>query len=112
MALAATLIANQRASRGPRWWKTLAGVGLVVACIWAIYDAEYLTWTPVGAAAIEGAQGRYGLPLIPFLAVLLPRFRLSLGDSVRVLLTLPAIAAGAVGLVAMPAIVLFAYYIR
>lgn len=111
-ALMATMFARRAAAPGPRWWTVAAMLGLVTLCIFAIYDAEYLIWTPVGAAAIEGVQGRYALPLLPFQAVLLPRFRLGAGDALRALLTLPAVAAGAVGLVAMPAIVLFAYYIR
>jgi uncharacterized membrane protein len=29
----------------------------------AIFAAQYLTWTPVGATRIEGVQGRYFLPV-------------------------------------------------
>jgi uncharacterized membrane protein len=34
-----------------------------------LFTALYLTWTPVGAAAIEGIQGRYFLPLAPLAAL-------------------------------------------
>ncbi len=45
----------------------------VIATIWAIYLSQYVTWTDVGKASIDGVTGRYLLPLIPMLAVVLPR---------------------------------------
>jgi uncharacterized membrane protein len=39
----------------------LAGAAVLSAA--AIYGAMYLTWTVVGAPAVEGVQGRYFLPL-------------------------------------------------
>jgi uncharacterized membrane protein len=39
---------------------TLAAAG---AATLAIFAAQYLTWTPVGAMRVEGVQGRYFLPV-------------------------------------------------
>lgn len=39
----------------------------------AVFGALYLNWTPVGAARVEGVQGRYFLPILAFLPVALPR---------------------------------------
>lgn len=83
----------------------LAGIGLSA---WAIMLAQYLGWTEVGATAINGLQGRYFLPLLPFLAVGLPCLRP---------LRLPGLAvipliAGALGVVTVPATVALASYLR
>lgn len=39
--------------------------GTVVATVAAVFLALYLDWTPVGAGAVFGVQGRYFLPLVP-----------------------------------------------
>jgi len=44
-------------------------VGLAVG---GIFLGLYLTWTSVGASIVEGVQGRYFLPLLGFLPLLLP----------------------------------------
>jgi uncharacterized membrane protein len=47
---------------------------LVLATVCAISGTLYLTYTPVGAAAIDGIQGRYFLPLfLPLLFILANR---------------------------------------
>jgi len=38
------------------------GAGALVAC-GGLFAIQYLTWTKVGAAAVDGVQGRYFLPL-------------------------------------------------
>lgn len=48
---------------------------LMAAVILAIYLSLYLIWSVVGAPIVDGIQGRYFLPMILFLAVLLPDFR-------------------------------------
>jgi hypothetical protein len=45
----------------------------VLGCVGLIYIVEYLTWTPVGYARIDGIQGRYFLPLLPVVTVVLGR---------------------------------------
>lgn len=43
-----------------------------VACLAMIFAALYLSWTPVGQEVVDGVQGRYFLPLVPLLALVLP----------------------------------------
>jgi hypothetical protein len=38
----------------------------------AVLGMAYLGWTPVGARVIQGVQGRYFLPLVPFALAVLP----------------------------------------
>jgi uncharacterized membrane protein len=46
---------------------------LLIGCAWLIIIAQYLSWTEVGAVLVDGVQGRYFIPLLPFLALLFPR---------------------------------------
>jgi uncharacterized membrane protein len=41
----------------------VVALAAAMAATLAIFAAQYLTWTPVGAARIEGVQGRYFLPV-------------------------------------------------
>ena len=51
--------------------RTLAwGALACLASVLLIYLGLYMTWTPVGAPAISGVQGRYFLPLLPLLLIL------------------------------------------
>ena len=43
-----------------------------------ISTALYIAWTPIGSKYIQGIQGRYFLPLIPILAILLSQKRILL----------------------------------
>jgi uncharacterized membrane protein len=55
---------------------------LIVATCFGIALSQYLVWTIVGAAFIEGIQGRYFLPLAPLvIAALTIRTRLRLSDA-------------------------------
>jgi hypothetical protein len=57
-------------------WAGAAAIALGVAgSVQAIYLLQYLSWTPVGATLIEGVQGRYFLPLLPFVGVALAASR-------------------------------------
>jgi hypothetical protein len=53
---------------GSRALMAAGGVGAIVL----IFLLQYLTWTPVGAAAVHGVQGRYFLPIAMFLPAMLP----------------------------------------
>ncbi len=66
---------------------------LLVATVWLILIMLYLDWTFVGNDYIEGPQGRYWIPLLPFLLLAVPGgfFRL------RVPLLVPAIPSIALG---------------
>ncbi len=59
--------------------RRIAVTGLVAAAVGAIFVLQYLSWSPIGSRTIEGIQGRYFLPLVPFLGLALPcgRVRLS-----------------------------------
>jgi hypothetical protein len=77
---------------------------LLAAALILIYAAQYLSWTHVGAAQVDGVQGRYFLELLPFLALAgAPR-------PGRPLLALPAIALGAAGLIVVPWTIVQTYY--
>jgi len=49
-------------------------IALLVAC-GGVFFALYVTWTKVGAPLVDGVQGRYFLPIAPFLAVIFPKVR-------------------------------------
>jgi uncharacterized membrane protein len=50
-------------------------IGLI--CLWLILVGQYLSWTYVGQPLVTGIQGRYFLPIFPFLALALPEPALS-----------------------------------
>lgn len=56
-----------------RRWHFLLVLFAGLGCIELIYLVEYLTWTPVGFPRIDGMQGRYFLPLLPVLLLVLGR---------------------------------------
>ncbi|GAB6853858.1 DUF2142 domain-containing protein [Asaia astilbis] len=53
-------------------WVSLGSVMLAVA---AVFFSLYVIWTPVGAPVIDGVQGRYFLPIAPFVALIFPLVR-------------------------------------
>ena len=58
---------------GQRRGTFLLALLAAISCAELIYMVEYLTWTPVGFPIIEGVQGRYFLPLLPVLTLILGR---------------------------------------
>ncbi len=72
-ALAVTLLGSFRAGSS---WPALADAILlavtILVSIWLMLIGQYLSWTLVGAPLIEGMQGRYLLPMAPFLILALP----------------------------------------
>jgi len=44
----------------------------ILLAVGAVFFSLYVIWTPVGAPVIDGVQGRYFLPIAPFLAVAFP----------------------------------------
>lgn len=93
---------------GPAAGPSIVALLGVALSAWAIMLAQYLGWTPVGAAAIEGLQGRYYLPLLPFLAVGVPALA---PMRLRGLAAVPLVA-GALGTAAVPVAVALASYLR
>lgn len=118
-ALAAAALGAMALPRGdpgpaPRPWVTALLLAGGAACLWGIILLQYLSWTNVGQAAVDGMQGRYLLPILLLLVPALPGLRLpALGaGTARVLLTLPAAAAALLGLGVLPAAVVLRYYLR
>jgi uncharacterized membrane protein len=73
----------------------------LLACFGMIFAALYVSWTPVGQRIVDGVQGRYFLPLLPLLALLLPQ-RSPSGTDTRVL--------AAVGTVCFTVVLIFPLY--
>lgn len=90
----------------------LLALGCVVAAVFALFDGQYLSWTYTGDATVEGMQGRYFLPLIPFVGVALPFVPVVGAGGVRAVLRLPAVVAGGIGVAVIPALVVATYYLR
>ena len=84
------------------------------ASAWCVFILQYLSWTRVGDALVEGVQGRYFLPVaalaLPVAA--LPALRVPAAAALRSVLALPAAALALAGLVVMPLVILNAYYLR
>lgn len=69
-ALVSGVVAEPRAAR-PGWAARGLAALLAISTYVLMSLISYLTWTPVGAPLIDGLQGRYFLPLIVALTVLL-----------------------------------------
>lgn len=118
-ALAAALVGDSLVRPGRRGgpggataWGGAFGFGCLGACVVLVYLGQYLIWTPVGAARIEGVQGRYFLPLLLFSAPLLPRIPWPGADALRCALRAPAVLVGVAGVVLVPAVTVLTYYVR
>ena len=67
-----TVLDRRGAARAIRGTDRAVVALALVASVSMIFAALYVSWTPVGQRVIEGVQGRYFLPLLPMLALLLP----------------------------------------
>lgn len=112
LALGSALLHDVVAPRRPG---ALAGFAVLAAAaalyIVTVYTGQYLSWTTVGSATVEGVQGRYMLPLIPLLAAFLPGLGLPGGHVLRLALMLLPIAAAATGVVVLPLLTVGAFYL-
>ena len=70
--LAGAFLLAAMLTRRPGMAAPLTIVLAVLASAGAVFLIQYLTWTPIGAPAIDGVQGRYFLPLAALLAGLVP----------------------------------------
>lgn len=102
-ALCAGVLALGRGPANQRWkWLAfIAASGVIL-----VFDAQYMSWTPVGMALIEGVQGRYFFEFLPFLALL------GAARPARPVLLLPALTLAMANLVVIPWAVLQAYYVK
>ena len=81
--------------------RLLIGVAIVLS-ICLVGTALYIQWTPVGMPWVAGIQGRYLLPLLPLLALGMPR--LPLGRAAPFLAAAP-LAVGVIELVWLPPVI-------
>jgi uncharacterized membrane protein len=77
-----------------------------------IYISQFLDWTVVGNAFIEGPQGRYLLPLLPFIGLAIPRINFPGSAWLQAGLTCLVVVPGIVGLLVLPDLMLQAYYLH
>ncbi len=114
-AMAAGAAADSAANRGDPRTPSLLDAALLAAaaaaCIWLIYLSQYLLWTNVGNSRIEGMQGRYLTPLLPMMALAVPRFRIPAGNVVRLVLGMVPSCAAAADLILVPPVVVAWWYI-
>ena len=85
-----------------------------VISVWFMFMLQYLSWTRVGEALVEGVQGRYLLPVAALALPIatLPLLRVPANAALRIVLSLPVIMLALTGLAIMPLIILGAYYVR
>ncbi len=80
-----------------------------LAALAAVFLIEYLTWTSVGAPAIYGVQGRYGIPLAIAAGVGLPPLAGSAKISERA--TAIVVLSQLLTLVCLPQVIMTRYYL-
>ena len=90
------------------------GLGACALAIILVYVLQYLTWTMVGDAHVDGVQGRYLLPIIAAMIPLLSNAALRFpgAGAVRGALSLPAAGMAIGGIMPVAFVILHAYYIR
>ena len=67
--LAASLVTQQTIEVRARTWIALVAAITAVGYVLAVYLVCYLSFTPLDADVVWGVQGRYFVPLLPLLAV-------------------------------------------
>jgi uncharacterized membrane protein len=80
-----------------------------LAALAAVFAIEYLTWTWVGAPAIFGVQGRYGIPLAIAAGVGLPA--LAGSAKIRERATAIVVLSQILTLVCLPQVIMTRYYL-
>lgn len=95
-------------------WLPLAALAGGILSIWLVFILQYLSWTTVGLARIEGVQGRYFLPILvlAFPLLLTRPLKIPGGSWLQAALSLPAIALAMGGIASLSGVVLGAYYLR
>ncbi len=121
MVLASALLAGYvTGTRGHNQIRLCTGAAVTVAAAtaaavsaWCVFVLQYLSWTRVGEALVDGIQGRYFISIaviaLPMMAV--PVVRIAGGDAARNALAVPAAVLALLGIATMPLIVLRAYYL-
>lgn len=83
--IAAIILDQSRRITSFQWWERTLMILLAGGSFFAILSIFFITWTPAFATAIEGAQGRYFIPLVPLMCFALG-FRMKLSIRQRKLL--------------------------
>jgi len=112
VALAAVVLDGAR--KAPSWapLASMLGVLAIAASVVALFDGQYLSWTAVGAQAVDGVQGRYLIPLLPMLGLVLPRLPVPNARTIRAVLLVAPVFAAAASLAAVPRLLVTTYYLR
>ncbi len=94
-------------------WQVPIPLLCALAALFAVYLSQYLSWTPVGNRHIEGPQGRYWLPLLPAVALAMPRVPgLRRMPRLGAALTAVPLAAGLADVFALPGIIIQFFYVH
>jgi len=111
-ALLCDLIAGRAGTRQGRLTDLALGVMAAAACVLGIYLSQYLSWTVVGNPTVQGPSGRYLLPILPFLALSLPAFKLRGGRWLRAALTAVPVMAALASAAVLPPLIVHAMILR
>ena len=82
----------------------------IAGSVWLVCLVQYLTWTQVGASAIDGVQGRYLIPALAVLPLALPAWRLSVPAALRTFCILLPVAVVALDTIILPLVIERRYY--
>lgn len=111
-AVLCDLLAPKRRDASCRLGDTALMLSAGMLCVLGIYLSQYLVWTPVGKASVDGPSGRYLLPVLPFLATSLPQSALPFGGILRAACLMLPIAAAVAGLAVLPMMIVAEFYLR
>lgn len=84
---------------------------LLLSTGWLLLISLYLNWTTVGEDIIDGGQGRYLIPLLPFLILAIPQWR-SRFTLPALVPAIPAILLGLCDLAYLPVKLVWTYYLH
>jgi uncharacterized membrane protein len=84
---------------------------LIIVTYWLMMVMFYLNWSNLGLGIIDGMQGRYLLPLLPFLLFAVPEFRWRI-TLPPLLPALPAIAMGIFDIGYIPMKLVWSFYLH
>lgn len=109
LALLSALGALTEGARPRGRWLPLAAAIAMAGIGELIFLTQYMTWTPVGAARVDGVQGRYFIPMLPILLLLLGRWPI-LPPRLRWIWWITPLAALIASDIVIPRLIAQAYY--
>ncbi len=90
---------------------SLVSIAAVAVSYWLIMIVFYVNFTDLGADSVTGLQGRYFLPLMPFLLFALPSLRLRF-NLAPIIPAIPAMLLGLWGVGYLPLTIVKNYYLH